>query len=96
MPVEFTAVARQALRAGYEVRIATARPAEEIALLAEIVTPGARAVDAVGAAEADLVIIAIPLYKYRTLRPDILSGKIVVDAMNYWAPIDGRIEDFEI
>ncbi|WP_255470891.1 NADPH-dependent F420 reductase [Pseudarthrobacter sp. B4EP4b] len=90
-----TAVARQAMRAGYEVKIATGKPAAEIALLAEIVTPGASAVDAIDAAAADLIIVAVPLHKYRTLRPELLKDKIAIDVMNYWAPIDGEIDDFE-
>jgi predicted dinucleotide-binding enzyme len=90
-----TAVARQALKAGYRVKIATAKPANEIALLTEIITPGAEAVHAAEAAAADLVVAAVPLHKYRTLRPDLLAGTTVVDAMNYWAQTDGVIADFD-
>jgi 8-hydroxy-5-deazaflavin:NADPH oxidoreductase len=90
-----TAVARRALAAGYEVKIATAKPAEQIAMIVEIVTPGATAVEAAEAASADLVIVAVPLHKYRTLDPGLLTGKTVIDVMNYWAPTDGEIDDFE-
>ncbi|WP_083521788.1 NADPH-dependent F420 reductase [Arthrobacter luteolus] len=90
-----TAVARQALKAGYEVKIATSRPAAENALLVEIITPGAAAVDVSEAVQADLVVVAVPLHRYRTLSPEALAGKTVIDAMNYWAPIDGTITDFE-
>jgi 8-hydroxy-5-deazaflavin:NADPH oxidoreductase len=90
-----TAVARQALKAGYDVRIATAKPAEEIALLVEIITPGAVAATAAEAAGADIVVVAVPLHKYRTLDPQLLAGRTVIDAMNYWAPVDGEIDDFE-
>ncbi|MET3919809.1 NAD(P)-binding domain-containing protein [Arthrobacter sp. UYEF20] len=90
-----TAVARQALKAGYDVRIATTKPADEIALLVEIITPGAVAVAAADAAGADIVVVAVPLHKYRTLDPDLLAARTVIDAMNYWAPVDGEIEDFE-
>jgi 8-hydroxy-5-deazaflavin:NADPH oxidoreductase len=90
-----TAVARQALKAGYDVKIATLKPADEIALLVEIITPGAVAVTAAEAAAADIVVVAVPLHKYRTLDPDLLAGRTVIDAMNYWAPIDGEIDDFE-
>ena len=90
-----TAVARQAVKVGYQVVIATAQPAEEIALLVEIVAPGATAVSAVEAAESDIVVLAIPLHKYGTLQPDLLAGKTVIDAMNYWAPVDGAIDVFE-
>jgi predicted dinucleotide-binding enzyme len=90
-----TAVARQALKAGYDVRIATSRPAEEIALLAEIITPGAAAVTAAEAAGSDIVVLAVPLHKYLTLQPRLLAGRTVIDAMNYWAPTDGELADFE-
>lgn len=88
------AVARQAVRAGFDVRVATAKPAAEIAMLVEIVVPGAHAVEAAEAADADLVVAAVPLHKYRTLRPDLLAGRTVIDVMNYWAPIDGVIDEF--
>lgn len=90
-----TAVARQALKAGYDVRIATAKPAADIALLTEIITPGAVAVSAAEAADSDVVVVAVPLHKYRTLDPALLAGRTVIDAMNYWAPIDGALEAFE-
>jgi len=90
-----TAVARQALKAGYKVKIATSRPAAENALLVEIITPGAAAVEVSEAVQADLVVVAVPLHRYRTLSPEALAGKTVIDAMNYWAPIDGTITDFE-
>lgn len=90
-----TAVARQALKAGFEVKIATAKPADEISMIVEIVTPGALAVDDTEAVAADLVVLAVPLHKYRTVDPNLLTGKTVIDVMNYWAPTDGEIDDFE-
>jgi predicted dinucleotide-binding enzyme len=89
-----TAIARQALRAGYEVLIASSRPPAEIEMLVDVVVPGARAVSAETAArEGDIVILAIPLPKYRSLHTEDLAGKIVVDAMNYWAPTDGVLPE---
>jgi predicted dinucleotide-binding enzyme len=90
-----TAVARQALKAGYAVKIATAKPAAELALLAEIITPGAVAVESSEAVEADIVVLALPLPKFRTLDPKLFRGRVVIDAMNYWAPTDGEIDVFE-
>ncbi|MEV4900774.1 NAD(P)-binding domain-containing protein [Citricoccus sp. NPDC055426] len=90
-----TALARRAVAAGYDVRIATAKPAAEISLLAEIVTPGATAVDAADLARTDLTVVAIPLRKYRDLDPSHFAGRAVVDVMNYWAPTDGELADFE-
>ena len=64
-----TAVARQALATGYDVTIATAKPVEEIAMLVDIVTPGVVATDAAEVTTADLVVIAVPLHKHRTVDP---------------------------
>lgn len=91
-----TAVSRAALLAGYSVNLAASGPAEEIALIAEIMTPGATAMTAADAvATADLVVLAVPLHKYRTVAPAVLAGKVVIDVMNYWAPVDGVMQEFE-
>lgn len=90
-----TAVARQALKAGYDVKIATAKPVEEISMIVDIVTPGAQAVETAEAARQELVILAVPLHKYRTVDPSLLVGRTVIDVMNYWPAIDGELADFE-
>ena len=88
-----TAVAREAVKAGYEVRIATAKPVEDIALIVEIITPGAVAVTAAEAADSDVVVLALPLHKFRTLNTAELAGRVVIDAMNYWEPTDGAMPE---
>lgn len=90
-----TAIARLAIAAGYRVKIATSKPAEDNALIIEIVTPGAEAVEATEAAQADLVVVAVPLHKYKNVSAEMLAGKTVIDAMNYWSVTDGDIADFE-
>jgi 8-hydroxy-5-deazaflavin:NADPH oxidoreductase len=91
-----SAVARAAVNAGYNVHVAGSGPAEDIALLTEIVIPGARAMTAADAVrDADIVVVAVPLSKHRSIDPTSLTGKIVIDAMNYWAPVDGVLEDFQ-
>jgi 8-hydroxy-5-deazaflavin:NADPH oxidoreductase len=91
-----SAVARAAVKAGYNVHVAGSGPAEDIALLTEIVIPGARAMTAAGAVrDADIVVVAVPLSKHRSIDPTSLTRKVVIDAMNYWAPVDGVLEDFE-
>ncbi len=91
-----TAIARRAVAAGYDVRIATAKPASELEMLVSFVAPGAKAASAGDLiALSDVVILALPLSKYKTLQPDLFAGKIVIDAMNYWAPTDGSLPEFE-
>ena len=90
------ALTRQALAAGYQVRIATSGPAERTALVAEVLTPGAVAVDADRLADlVELVILAVPLRRLHDLPLASFAGRIVVDVMNYWPPVDGRIAEFE-
>jgi 8-hydroxy-5-deazaflavin:NADPH oxidoreductase len=91
-----TAIARQALAAGVDVRIAASGDPAKIELIASVLMPGVRTVTATDAAlQSDLVIVAVPLNRMNTLPFDAFTGKIVIDAMNYWAPTDGTQSQFE-
>ncbi|NDK32038.1 NADPH-dependent F420 reductase [Nesterenkonia haasae] len=90
-----TAVARQAIRAGHTVHIATGKPAHDIQLLTEVIVPGAQAVEKEDLRGSDIIIVAVPLHKYRSIDTDVLRGHVVIDTMNYWAPVDGVMDEFE-
>jgi predicted dinucleotide-binding enzyme len=89
-------IARLAVAAGYQVTIAASGDPERIALIAEVLAPGAEprwAADAIG--DSDLVVMAIPVHKFAAFDSALVAGKVVVDAMNYWPPVDGVQEMFE-
>ncbi len=89
-------IARIAVDAGFRVSIAASGDPESIALITEVLVPGAEprwATDAVK--DADIVVLSIPLHRFATFDPGLVAGKLVVDAMNYWPPVNGVVEMFE-
>ena len=89
-------IARIAVAAGFQVSIAASGDPEKIALITEVLVPGAKprwAADAIN--DSDIVVLSIPLHKFPDFDPDLVAGKLVVDVMNYWAPVNGVVEMFE-
>src|ERR1700730_3239016 len=89
-----TAIARAAVAGGYDVAISGSGAVERIELIVEVLALGthpATTDDVVG--HADLIILAVPMHRFRELPGDLFDGKILVDAMNYWEEIDGIDED---
>jgi predicted dinucleotide-binding enzyme len=89
-------VARMAVETGHQVSIAASGDPKRIALIAQVLAPGAEARwadDAIRA--ADVVVLALPMHAFAELDPALFAGKLVVDIMNYWPPNDGVLEMFE-
>jgi hypothetical protein len=85
-----TTIARAAVAAGYDVAISGSGAADRIALIVDVLAPGARplSTDEV-VRSADLIVLAVPMHRFRELPRDLFAGKILIDAMNYWEEIDG-------
>ena len=91
-----TTLARVAVAAGYDVAISGSGAADDIALTVDVLAPGARATTTAEVVRhADLIILAVPTHRFRELPRDLFAGKILVDAMNYWEPVDGDDPELE-
>jgi predicted dinucleotide-binding enzyme len=85
-----TTLARAAIAAGYDVAISASGLADDIALTVDVLAPGAVAATTEEVIRhADIIVLAVPMHRFRELPRDLFAGKILVDAMNYWEPVDG-------
>jgi len=91
-----TALARLAVAAGHRTLVTGSPRSSGLDLLLDIVVPGAAATDAgTLARQADILVLLVPFSRHTELPFAEFDGRIVVDAMNHWAPIDGRLEAVE-
>ena len=89
-----TVIARLAVRAGYAVSLAASGDPKRVAVAPDLLAGAVTVVGATDAADrADIVLLALPLSKYRTLPVEAFAGKLVIDAMNYWWEVDGFDEE---
>ena len=85
-----TTLARAAIAAGYDVAISGSGPADDIALTVDVLAPGAHATTTAEVVRhADIIVLAVPTHRFRELSRELFAGKILIDAMNYWQPVDG-------
>ncbi len=84
-------LAQLAIKAGYKVYIAGSGDSHKITLSIEVLAPGANAVDAEYLVHhSDIVILALPLGKFRKISASLLADKLIIDAMNHWWEVDGE------
>lgn len=87
-----TALARLLVASGYDVRITGSPRQKALDLLVAVVAPGTRVMSPDElVAQSDVIIVVVPFGKAGTVPWEAFDGKVVVDAMNYWPPVDGHI-----
>lgn len=88
------ALCKHSIDAGHNVMLSNSRGKASVAMLADML--GCLSGDAQEAVEyGDIVIIAVPLYAYRSLPKKRLSGKIFLDLLNYFPHRDGNIPELQ-
>jgi predicted dinucleotide-binding enzyme len=88
--------ARLFVKAGHEVALSNSRGPETLRDLVAELGEHAQAVTVEEAARfGDLVLVAIPLGKYKALPAEAFYGKIVIDTGNYYPQRDGQIAELD-
>jgi predicted dinucleotide-binding enzyme len=88
--------ARLFIRAGHEVALSNSRGGRGLEVLVAELGNNAHATTIDDAAKfGEVVLIAIPFGKYKTLPADAFKGKVVIDAGNYYPERDGRIAELD-
>ncbi len=89
-------VAKLAVNAGDSVILSNSQGPETLSeLVAKLGANSRAATTHQVAAEADVVVVTIPLKNYRQVPEDELRGKVVLDTMNYYPQRDGQIADLD-
>jgi predicted dinucleotide-binding enzyme len=89
-------VARLAIKSGYDVVLSNSRGPDTLASLVNELGPKARAGTVQDAAQSgDIVVVSIPLGKFRSVPTEPVAGKIVIDTNNYYPQRDGQIPELD-
>ncbi|MEO6714172.1 MAG: NAD(P)-binding domain-containing protein [Mycobacteriales bacterium] len=90
------ALARHFSGAGHDVAVSNSRGPETLTDLVTELGDGARAGTPAEAAEfGDIVVVSVPLFRYREVPAEALAGKIVIDTNNYYPSRDGQFAQLD-
>lgn len=85
------AVARLAIRQGHEVMLSNSRHPRTLA--STMIAIGCKIGTAQMAADfGEVVLLAVPFFAIQDMSPDLLKGKSVLDACNYYPDRDGKVD----
>lgn len=88
--------ARLFVRAGHEVVISNSRGGQGLeALVAELGGKASTATIEEAAHFGEVVLVAIPFGKFKTLPERAFDGKVVIDAGNYYPERDGKFAELD-
>lgn len=88
--------AKLLVAAGHEIAIANSRGPETLTDLVNELGANTKAVTVAEAARfGDVVLVSIPLGRYKKLPPEAFDGKIVIDSNNYYPDRDGQIAELD-
>jgi predicted dinucleotide-binding enzyme len=88
--------ARLFVRAGHEVALSNSRGGEGLETLVAELGGNTKATAIAEAADfSDIVLIAIPFGRFKTLPADGFKGKVVIDAGNYYPERDGKFAELD-
>lgn len=88
--------ARLFVRVGHEVLLSNSRGGEGLKeLTAELGAKGRATTIEEAARLGEVVLVAIPFGKFRTLPAEVFKGKIVIDAGNYYPQRDGNFAELD-
>jgi 8-hydroxy-5-deazaflavin:NADPH oxidoreductase len=89
--------ARLFVRAGHEVVLSNSRGGQGLdALVAELGAKAKTATIEEAAHSVDVVLVAIPFGKFKTLPERAFDGKVVIDAGNYYPERDGKFAELDL
>jgi predicted dinucleotide-binding enzyme len=89
-------LAKLFVAAGHEVAVSNSRGPETLAGLVDELGARAQAMTAEDAERfGELVVVSVPLGRYREVPADAVDGKVVIDTNNYYPQRDGHFPELD-